>query len=95
MGEFVVCQTTRKLLENKGNVLFYETYFKVDNINQKPLIRFHYKKITKFGQKKKVSLVLGNVNDNCPKIEEKSYFTKPTSKRVISTGNYLFGPLIR
>ena len=31
---------------------------------------------------------------NLPKIKNKCYFTKPASKRVISTGNHLLGPMI-
>ena len=45
---------------------------------KKPLILFQDKIITKFGQKKCVSLVLGKVYENCPKIKEKYYFTKHT-----------------
>ena len=37
----------------------------------------------------------GQSVQNCSKIKEKFYFTKPSSKRVISTGNDLFGPMIR
>ena len=95
MAEFCFGKTLRKLPENKGKVLFYETYFEVGNINRKPLIWSHYKIITKFGPKKWVSLVLGKVYENYPKIKKKCYFTKPTSKRVISTRNHLFGPIIR
>ena len=40
-------------------------------------------------------LVLGKVYENYPKSEEKCYFTKLTSKRVILIGNHLFGPKIR
>ena len=88
-----------KVYENcpkiKKKVLFYETNFEVRNANQKPLIWSQDKIITKFGQKKYVSLVLGKVYENCLKIKEKCYMTKLTSKRVISTGNPLFGPKIR
>ena len=76
-------------------MLFYKTYFKESNINWKPLIWSKYKIITKFEPKKWASLVLGKVYKNCPKIKKKFYFTKLTSKRVISTGNHLFGPNIR
>ena len=61
MGEFCFGKSLQKLPKNKGKVLFYETFFEVDNINQKPLIWSHYKIIMKFGQKKWVSLVLGKV----------------------------------
>ena len=61
----------------------------------KPLIRFKDKKKTKFEQKKPMSFVLGKVYENSPKIKENCYFTKLTSKRVISIGNLLFGPKIR
>ena len=57
-----------------------------------PLFIYKDKIITKFGQKKWASFVLGKVYENYPKIKEKSYFKKLTSKRVISTGNPLFGP---
>ena len=94
MGEFCFGKSLRKLPKNSGKVLFYETYFEVANINRKPFIWSHYKIITKFGWKKWVSFVLGKVNENCPKINENSYFSKPTSKRIISIGNHLFGPII-
>ena len=73
-------------------MLFYETYFEESNINRKPLIWSHDKIVMKFGPKKWVTLVLGQVYENCPKSKEKCYFTKLTSKRVISTRNNLFGP---
>ena len=38
MGEFGFKQSLRKLLENLGKVLFYETYFEESNINRKSLI---------------------------------------------------------
>ena len=60
-----------------------------------PLFFSKDKILTKFGYKKLVSLVLGKVYENCIKIKEKRYFTKLTSKSVISTGNPLFGPKIR
>ena len=69
MGEFCFGKSSRKLPKNKARVLFYETYFEVGNINRKPHIRSHYKKITKFGPKKWVSLVLGKVYENRPKIK--------------------------
>ena len=75
-------------------MLFYETYFKEGNIHYKPLIWSDYKLITKFRPKKLVSLVSGKVYENGPKIKEKSYFTKLTLKKVISTENHLFGPNI-
>ena len=87
-----------KVYENcpkiKKKVLFYKSYFEEGNINQKPLTWSHYKIITKFGQIFFMSLVLGKVNKNSPKIKEKRYFTKLTSKRVISSRNHLFGPNI-
>ena len=52
MGEFGFGQSARKLLENKGKVLFYETYFQESNIIWKPLIWSTYKIITIFGPKK-------------------------------------------
>ena len=33
MGEFYFGQSVQKLAENKGKVLFYETYFEESNIN--------------------------------------------------------------
>ena len=59
MGELGFQQSVRKLLENLGNVLFYETDFEESNINRKPLIWSKYKMKTKFGPKKWVSLVFG------------------------------------
>ena len=70
-------KTARKLRKR----VFYETYFEESNINQKPLIWFNYKIITKFGPKKWTSLVFGNVYENCLKINEKCYFKKFTSKK--------------
>ena len=49
MGEFCFRQSEQK---NKGNVLFYETYFEESNINRKHLIGSQDKIITKFGKKK-------------------------------------------
>ena len=37
------------------------------------------------------SLVLGKVYKKCPKIEDKYYFTKLTSEKVLSYINNLFG----
>ena len=76
-------------------VLYYETYIEESNINQKPLIWSDDKIVTKFGQKKWVSLVFGMVYKNSPKIKKKCYFTKLASKGVILTQNDLFGPMIR
>ena len=87
MGEFGFGQSVRKPPKNYGKVLFYGTNFEESNINMKPLIWSKDKIIKKFGQKKWVNLVLGKVYKNCPKFKEKCYFTKLTSKRVISTGN--------
>ena len=95
MGEFGFGQSVRKLPENYEKVLFYEAYIEENNINQKPLISSNDRIVMKFGPKKWVSLVLGKLYENCPKIKEKYYFTKPTSKREISTENPLFGPLIK
>ena len=94
MGEFGFGHRVRKLPENDGKVLFYETYFEESNINWKPLIWSHDKIVTKFGPKKWVSLVLVKVY-RCLKIKEKYYFTKPTLKRVISTRIHLFDQKIR
>ena len=88
-------QSVRKLHENYGIVLFYETYSEVGIISQNPLVWSHYKIVTKFRPKKWVSFVLEKVYENCPKIKKKCYFTKPNSKWVISTGNHLFGPIKR
>ena len=95
MGEFGFGHRVRKLPENDGKVLFYETYFEESNINWKPLIWSHYKIIMKFRPKKWVSFVFKKVDENCSKIKKKCYFTKPTLKWVISTENHLFGPIIR
>ena len=92
-GRFCFWQRVRKLLENYGKALFYETYIKESNINRKHLIWSNDKIITKFWAKKWVSLVLGKVHENFLKRKEKSYFTKLASKRVISTGNHLFSPM--
>ena len=40
-------------------------------------------------------IFLGKVYENCMKIKEKYYFKNLTSKRVISTGDPVFGPKIR
>ena len=95
MGEFGIGQSVWKLSENKGKELFYETYIEESNINRKPLIWSKDKIITKFGQKKGPNLVFVKAYKNCRKIKEKCYVMKPTSKRVISTGNHLFCPMIR
>ena len=95
MGEFGFRQSVQKLHKNKEKVLFYDFYFEESNVNRKPHIWSLDKKIMKFGQKKWSSFVLGKVYENCLKIKEKCYFTKLISKRVISTGNHLFGPNIR
>ena len=76
-------------------MLFYETYFEESNINQKSFICSQDKLIKKYGQKKWACLVLCKVYENCTKIKEKCYFKNHTLKRVISTGNSLFGPKIR
>ena len=67
--------------------LFDETYFEMSYINRKPLILSQDMLIMKFELKNCANLVLGKVYENCPKIEEKRYFTKLTSKRVILTEN--------
>ena len=54
----------------KKKVLFYETNFEESNINRKPLIWSDDKLVMKFGPKKWVSLVLGKVHENCPKIKK-------------------------
>ena len=38
MREFCFGQSLRKLLENEGKLLFYETYLEDSNINKKPPI---------------------------------------------------------
>ena len=83
MCEFVFYQRARKLPENKGKVLFYETNFELGNINRKPLTWSNYNIITKFRPKKWVSLFFGKVYENCLKIKEKCYFMKLASKWVI------------
>ena len=95
MGKFDFGQSVPKLPKNYGKVLFYETYFEESNINWRPLIWSKFMIIMKYGPKKWVSLVSGKAHDNYPKSKETCYFTKVTSKRVISTGNHLFGPNIR
>ena len=57
MGEFSFGQSVRKLPENYGKVLFYETYYEESNINWKHLIWSQDKIVTKFGQKKWASFV--------------------------------------
>ena len=74
MGAFGFGQSVRKQPEKEEKVLFYETYIKESNINRKPLIWSHDKKITKFGPKKWVSLVLGKKYETCPKIKKKVLF---------------------
>ena len=59
----------------------------MSNINRKPLIWSQDNLITKFGLKNWESFVRGIVYKNYPKLEEKRYFSKLTSKRVISTEN--------
>ena len=54
-------------------MLFYETYFEEININPKPLIWSHDKRVMKVGPKKLVSLVFGKVYENILKIKEKCY----------------------
>ena len=94
MDEFGRGKSVRKLHENLGKVLFNETYFEESNNNKKPLIWSEHKIITKFGPKKIIEFGLGKVYKNCPKIKKKCYFTKLTSKSVISIGNLLFRPKI-
>ena len=48
MGEFYFGQSVRKLAENFGKVLFYETYFEEKNFNRKQVSWSHYKITTKF-----------------------------------------------
>ena len=67
--------------------IFIWRNFEESNINRKQLILSKYKKITKFEPKKWASFVLGKVYENWPTVEEKCYFTKHFSKRVISTRN--------
>ena len=87
MGESCFGQCAQKLPKNWGKALFCETYFEMSNINQKPLILSQDMLVMKFELKNWANLVLGHVYENCPKIEEKRYFMKLTSKRVISTEN--------
>ena len=61
MSEFGFRQSVRKLLENEGKMLFYETYFKESNINRKPLILPQDRIVMKFGRKKCVTLVMDKV----------------------------------
>ena len=61
-------------------MLFCETYFDISNINWKSLIWSQDKIIKNLGQKKWVSFVFGKVYKNCPKLNEKCYFAKITSK---------------
>ena len=58
MGEFGFGKSVQKLPESVEILLFYETYLKESNINQKPLIWSQDKITTIFGQKKWTSLVL-------------------------------------
>ena len=74
--------------------LFYETYFEESNINRKPFIWFYDKIITKFGPKNRRVWFWAKCTKTAPKIMEKCYFMKLTSKRVISTENILFSPMI-
>ena len=94
-GQLCFGQSVQKLFENKEIFFFYETYFEESNINRKPHIWSNDKIVTKVRRKKCASLVLGNAYVNCPKIMEKCYFMIPTSKRVLSTENHLFGPITR
>ena len=95
MGEFCFAQSIQKLPENKGKLLFYETYYEESVINQKHLIWSQDKIITKFGQKKWASLFSAKVYESCMKVKEKCYFTKLTTKIAISTENPLIGSKIR
>ena len=95
MGEFGFWQSVRKLPENEGKVLFYETCFEESNINRKPLFWSKYKIITKFESKKWASLVYGKVYENYLKIKEKCCFKKLASKRVIQIGKHFLCPNIR
>ena len=79
MIEFCFRQSVQKLPEIQGKVLFWETYFEVSNINRKLLICSQDKIIMKFWQKKWVSLILGKLYENCPKLKKKCYFGKHTS----------------
>ena len=91
MDEFGFGQSIRKLPENLETMLFYETYIEESNINRKPFIWCLDKIVINFAPIQWVSCVLGKVYENCPKIKDKCYFTKPTSKSVISTRKHLFG----
>ena len=91
-GEFGFGQSVLKRAENLEQLLFYDTYSEESNINWKPLIWSHDKIITKFGQKKLASLVLGKAYESCRKIKRKCYYMKLTLKRVIPTKNSYFVP---
>ena len=96
MHELGFGQSVRKLPKNKKQVLFYETYFKDSNIDWKPLVCAQHNIIMKFGQKKnKRTSFREKCTKIAKKIKNKCYFTKHTSKRVISTRNPLFSPKIR
>ena len=71
MGAFGFWQSVQKLPANYEKMLFYETNFEESNVNQKPLILCHNKIVKKFGPKKWMSLVFGEVYENCPKIKKK------------------------
>ena len=94
MGDFCFGQSIRKLSKNKGKVLFYDTYFEESKYQPETTYLIKISDNNEIWTKKWVSLVLDKVYKNCPNYKKKCYFTKPTLKRVISTGNHLFGPLI-
>ena len=80
-----------KVYENSTKIM--ETFYFMKHTSKRVISTRNYlfvedKIITKFGQKKLASLVLGKVYKNSMKIKEKCYFMKLTSKRVISTRNH-------
>ena len=74
MVECCFGKSLRKLSENKGKVLFYETYFEVDNINLKQLIWSHYRIIMKFRQKNIDEFLLGKSLRKLPENKGKVLF---------------------
>ena len=91
MGDFCFRKILRKLPENKGKVLFYETYFEGANIDREQLIWSHYKIITTFGQKKWVSLVLEKFTKTVRKLR-KSLFYETYFEESYNTGKQHIWP---
>ena len=80
-GEFRFGQSVRNCTKIKEKCYLTKLTWK-SKINQKPLIWFQDKIITKFEQKKKVSFVLGKLYENGLKNKEKCYFMKLTLIRT-------------